>query len=125
MERQLLRAMRRHHHYLRRTTHDDDPDNDDPDNDDCGNDCNQAIRTPGKDPTGEELAWNVALSVLVVAFALGFLAWHGVDRPVRADGVSPGCGLACCAAGGCCPTEGGRCYRQSLLASLLSFGVLL
>ena len=57
MERQLLRAMRRHHHYLRRTTHDDDPDNDDPDNDDCGNDCNQAIRTPGKDPTGEELAW--------------------------------------------------------------------
>ena len=99
--------------YLRRLDHRDDHD-----------DSNQAVLTPEDNPDSTALVLNIFFSVLVVVGVLGFLRIYGVDKPIRTDGVSPGCGLACCAAIGLCPMNDGdnatRVYRQSALSTVLS-----
>jgi hypothetical protein len=101
-----LHSMLRGH--LRRANHDDGGDQ--YDDDDDGDDLYL---------TGSELGWNLSLSGLIIIGVIVFMFKFGIDPPVRADGISPGCCNACCAAGGCLVT-GGRIFRQGLLASALS-----
>ena len=61
---------------------------------------------------------NVVLFFVIVIAVAVFMGVHGIDRPIRVDGVSPGCCPACAAAAGC--PVGGRVFKQSLTATFLS-----
>ena len=99
---------------IRALNHDDEYDDDD-----SGDDRNLLGRTEHYDMNGSELAWNLVLSILIIAGVLGYFIRLGVDKPLRIDGESDGFCPAMCAALGTLWREDTGCYGQGATSTFL------